>query len=390
MSLARPPSKEKFLIVDVTPSGTSALFLDFDERRELVFKKIVSNIDLKKFLASQAGSIFQKSWEGNYFFNSRRRLMVLADATLATTIPIPMDFKRDAALAKEPVALGEAEDWFARAMAKIFMKCRIEAGRRLGTGGIDTVLVNQRIDRMTIDGRPAHDPIGRSGKKISFVIELTFVNRELAETLLPFFNAPGEFFFAESPQAQLAALAHIRPLPLCIITAQDGRKSSLFVLQEAEKGCPVVYHEPFAWDSMAAVRNIAADFGIAPALAEEIYDMYVRGEVSDAAKKHFDALVVPSTAGFLQAMDKADIHGYAYLDVPHGLSLKLPYRRRHAVIEDVPTATLLEKFGFSIDSKVKISPRIVLRYLAPFLELYLDNNQSELNELLRKKLHWLG
>jgi hypothetical protein len=383
-------AKEKFLIVDVAPSGASALCLDFDERRELVFKKVAENIDLKKFLASQAGSIFQKSWEGNYFFNSRRRLMVLADATLATTIPVPLDFKRDGASGKEPITLGEAEEWFARAMAKVFIKCRGEAGRRLRTNGVDTVLVNQRIDRIAIDGRHVVDPIGHSGKKISFVIELTFANRELAETLTPFFNAPGEFFFAEAPQARLAALARVQRLPLCLIAVPGGGRSSLFVFQEAEKDCPVVYHESFAWDGMAAVRSIAADLGILPAYAEEIYDMYVRGEVSDAVKKHFDALTAPWVAGFLQALDKANISGSTYLDVPHDLPLKMPYHRRHATLEEMPVAAFLKKFGFSIGGGAPVSPGIVLRYLAPFFELYFDNNQSELNELLRRKLHWLG
>ena len=34
-----PNGKEKFLIVDVAADSASALFLDFDERRELILKK---------------------------------------------------------------------------------------------------------------------------------------------------------------------------------------------------------------------------------------------------------------------------------------------------------------------------------------------------------------
>ena len=278
------------MIVDVAPNGASALFLDFDERRELVFRKLVENINFKDFLASQAGSIFQKSWEGKYFFKSRRRLVVLADAAFATTIPIPLDFRRNAEIVEKPITLDEVEDWFAHAIAKVFTKCRLEAGRRLGTGDVDTVLVGQRIDQVAIDGRVVIDPVGHSGKKVSFVIELTFASRELSETLAPFFNSPGEFFFAEAPQVQLSALARILPLPVSIITARDGQ-SSLFVFQEAEKGCVVVYREPFLWDGEAVIRSIVADLGIPPSVAEEIYSMYVRGEVSDAAKKHLDTLV---------------------------------------------------------------------------------------------------
>jgi hypothetical protein len=381
-------AKEKFLIVDVAPNGASALFLDFDERRELVFERTVLHADFKKFLSSQAGSIFQKSWEGKSFFDSRRRLVVLADARLATTIPVPLEFKR--AAADEPVTLSEAEDWLARATAKIFARCRAEATRRLGTGDVDTVLVGQRIGRTIVGGRVVADPVGHSGKKVSFVIELTFANRELAEALKPFFNAPGEFFFAEGPQARLAALARVKPLPVSIIEANDSGKSSLFVLQEAEKECHVAYREPFPWDGAAMVESIAHEFGVGFAAAAEIYEQYAAHEVSDSAKKYFAALVAPAKERLLQAVDKAQLHGAVYLDAPRDLPLELPYRRRRAVIEDVPVDALLKKFGFSSVGAEKITSRMMLRYLAPFFELYFDNSRSEINELLRKKLHWLA
>lgn len=382
-------SKEKFLILDVGANEASALFLNFDERRELILEKTVSHIDLKKFLAAQAGSIFQKSWEGNYFFRSRRRLVVLADANLATTLPVPLDFRRKEEAVHEPITLGEAEDWFARATAKIFTGCRLEAGRRLGTGDIDTVLVGQRISRTAVDGRVVQDPLGHVGGKISFVFELTFAKRELAETLAPFFNAPGEFFFAEAPQARLAALARVRPLPVNIIETGDDGRSSLFILQEAEPGYRVLYREPFPWDGTAMLRSIAHDLGVSPSAAEGIYGKYIRHEISDAAKKYLDALAAPSSERFFHALDKAHLRGTVYYDAPRGLPFGLPRRRRAALIEAVPVDALLRKFGFSTGA-AQVSSCVGLRYLAPFLEIYFENSRFELNELLRKKLHWLG
>jgi hypothetical protein len=243
---------------------------------------------------------------------------------------------------------------------------------------------------MTIDGHAVADLVGRSGKKIFFMIEFTFARRELSESLTPFFNAPGEFFFAEAPQARLAALARIRPLPVSIIMARAGSAPSLFIFEEAKQGCPVVYREPFPWDESAAIKSIAADFSVAPTSAEEMYDMYVRHEVSDAAKKHFTTLVASLTERFFRTLDKANLHGSVYLDTPHDLPLTIPYHRRHVVIEDVPVASLLEKFGFSVRGGAPVTPRIALRYLAPFFELYFDDNRSEFNELLRRKLHWLA
>ncbi|MGB7957586.1 MAG: hypothetical protein WCF77_01960 [Minisyncoccia bacterium] len=383
-------ANEKFLILNVEPGNVSALFLDFNEQRELIFEKISEHIDLRTFLKSQARSISQRSWEGNYFLNSRRRLVVLADATLATTIPVPLDFKRETTQASAPITEDEMDDWLHRSMAKIFARCRLEAGRRLGTGEIDTVLVGQRIGRVTVDGHVVSDLVGRSGKKVSFVTDLTFSNRELSEMLLPFFNAPGEFFFAEGPQARLAALARVRALPVNMIVARDGGKSSLFVFEEAEEGCPVVYHEPFPWDPAAVVRQIAVDLGVDQISAEDIYTMYVYGEVSESVKKRLDTIADPSAKRFLQAIDKANLRGSVYLDVPRGLPFPLPHRRGKAIIEDFPTEEILLKFGFSARGGRHITQHVALRYLAPFFELYFDNNRSELNERLRRKLHWLA
>ena len=376
--------------MNVELGNVSALFLDFNERRELSFEKIIEHIDLRVFLKSQARNISQRSWEGNYFLNSRRRLVVLADAALATTIPVPLGFRREASQVDIPIMEDEIDDWLHRAMAKIFIKCRLEAGRRLGTGDVDTVLVSQRISRIAVDHRTISDPIGRTGKKVSFVIELTFVNRELSETLVPFFNAPGEFFFAEAQQARLAALARIHALPVNMITARDGGKSSLFIFEEAEKGCPVVYHEPFLWDAAAVVRQVAINLGIDPVSAEGIYTMYIRREVSESVKKYLDAIANSSTKRFLQAIDKANLRSSVYLDAPRDLPFSLPHRRGKAVIKDFPTAELLRKFGFSSRSDEYVPRRVALWYLAPFFELYFDNNRSELNERLRRRLHWLG
>lgn len=390
MTAAFSASKEKFLIVNIGSDGFGALFLDFDERRELIFKKTIDGKDFKEFLSAQAGSIFQKSWEGKYFFNSHRRLVVLADTSLATTLPVPLDFRRDEEIKNEPITLGEVEDWFARATAKIFSRCRVEAGKRLGASDVDTVLVNQRVDRIAIDGHPVIHPVGHVGGKVSFVIELTFANREFSDLLAPFFNAPGEFFFAEAPQARLAALARIQSPPVNMVISGLNEKSSLFVLEEAEKGCPVVYREPFPWDATATVRGIAADLGVAQSVAEEIFHIYLHGQISDGAKKYFDAMSAPQMDRFLSAIDKANIHGPVYVDAPYDAPFKLPHRRGRAAIDPVPVEALLEKFGFAADGDAAVSPMLALRYLAPFFELYFDNNRSELNDVLRRKLHWLA
>jgi hypothetical protein len=387
----RSSSRERFLIVNVEPKEFGALFLDFDERREMVFRRTISGNDFREFLSGQAKSIFQRSWEGNYFFSTRRRLVVLADASLATTIPVPLDFKRDRDRVNESITMVEVEDWFARATAKIFAGCRAEASRRLGTNDVDTVLVNQRIVRIAIDGRVVADPVGRAAAAVSFVIELTFAARVLSDVLSPFFNAPGEFFFAEAPQARLSALVGAESLAsAAMIRAGSDGTSSLFVFEAAEQGCPVVYREPFPWDATVPIRLIEEDLSVSRVSAEIIYRAYVRNDVSDGVKKYFDALIMPSFGRFLHAIDKAHLHGPVYSDTPYCLPFPLPYRRGSAILAPVPVETLLEHFGFSMREPTVLDPMIALRYLAPFFHLYFDTDRGVLNDLLRRKLHWLA
>ena len=123
--------REKFLILELTPAGANALFLSVDEEKNLAFEKFARNVNLKKFLKSPVRSLTQKSWEGNYLFKSHRKVIVSADSSIATTIPIPLTLTREHEVVKQEVTLPELENLIAQAMAKIFNQCRSEAARRL-------------------------------------------------------------------------------------------------------------------------------------------------------------------------------------------------------------------------------------------------------------------
>ncbi len=82
--------KEKFLILEILPAAANGLFMSVDEDRNLVCEKFAEGVDLKKFLKSPAQRISQKTWEGKHLFDSRRRVIAIADPAVATTIPIPL------------------------------------------------------------------------------------------------------------------------------------------------------------------------------------------------------------------------------------------------------------------------------------------------------------
>ena len=227
--------REKFLILAIGPAGTDGLFLSVDEDRNIIFEKRAPGIDLKKFFASPMRSVTQKSWEGSYFFKAHRKVIAVADSSLATTIPIPLDLPREPGTEKAEVILPELENMIAQAMGKIFNQCRSEAAKRLRIHEIDTIMVGAKARNFKVDGHLVVNPVGFTGRKISLLLELTFTGRALFGDLKQFFNAPEDFFFAESAQARLASLARARELPLNLIV-DDGAARRLAVRAPADEG----------------------------------------------------------------------------------------------------------------------------------------------------------
>ena len=136
--------KEKFLILEIVPSGVHGLFLTLREDRTITLEKFVRNINLKKFLRMPLRRVTQKAWEGEYLFKSHRKVIVTADSALATTIPLPLELPRERTDAKFEITLSELENLIAQAMGKIFNQCRSEAAKRLAIHELDTILVGAK------------------------------------------------------------------------------------------------------------------------------------------------------------------------------------------------------------------------------------------------------
>ena len=216
----------------------------------------------------------QQSWEGNYFFKGHRKVIAVADLTLATTIPIPVDLVRESSTVHMGISVPELENMIAQEQAKIFNQCRTEAAERLGIHELDTMLVGEKAKYFKVDGEEVVNPAGFAGKKISLLLEPTFTTRKIFEELQQFFNAPENFFFAESAQVRLSSLARERKLPINLVFSdsehgdntdnRNGEKngasaSSLFILQHSKAGHPILYREPFAWHFDTIFGRIAGE-----------------------------------------------------------------------------------------------------------------------------------
>ena len=384
---------EKFLVLEIMPLGVNGLFLSVDEDRTLIFEKFVRNIDLKKFFRSPVRRATQKSWEGNYFFKGHRKVIAVADSTLATTIPIPVDLVREAADARLEISVPELENLIAQEMAKIYNQCRKEAAERLGIHELDTMLVGEKAKYFKVDGEEVVNPAGFAGKKISLLLELTFTTRAIFETLQQFFNAPEDFFFAESAQVRLTSLARERKLPINLVFS-DGNStaSSLFILERTKAGHLILYREPFVWNFDAIFGRIAAELGVSEAAAKEVYGRYIKEGFSDTASRAFKKMIDPAMEELLREVEKKKVKGFLYVDAPHALPFAMPYHHAGAVFDELPLGEVLRGLGFSggdVQGNT-LCTHTLSRHLLPFIEAYFDKSDLEINQKLRRRLHWLA
>ena len=383
-------SREKFLVLEITSKGTSGLFMSIDEDRNLIFEKLEKKINLRKFLKAPLRSISQKSWEGKYFFESRRTIIATADSSLATTIPVPLDLNREPHYAHEKITITELENLIARAQIMIFNQCRNEAGRRLHSEDIHTILVASKANHFKVDGRAVESLIDYSGKKISLLLELTFTRREIFEDLKPLFASPEGLFFAESSQVRLVSVARVRNLPLALVSAND-ENATLFVLTKTKGGHGVLYREKMAWSFSLIFDAIRKDFHVSLPAAREIYAAYCAKKTSVSATRVLKRTIQPAVEAFLQDIKKSKISGSIYIDAPYAIPFDVPLKTAGVACEHTPIPELLSEFNFSTEMKeVSHRPGAVFRYLAPFLEAYFDKSNSEINQKLRRRLHWLA
>ncbi len=383
-------AREKFLVLEIATDGANGLFFHLDEDHAIVIEKYVRGIDLAKFLARPWRRATQQAWEGEYLFKDHRRVIAVAGPAMATTVPVPVTLVREPADVKLPITVPELENLIAQEMAKIFTACRTEAAARLDVHELDAVLVGEKAGAFTVDGKAVTDPAGQTGKKIGLFIELTFTTRALFETLTPFFNAPDDFYFAESPQARLLALARVRPLPLALVAPP-----AVFVLEAAhgKDAYPVLYREPFAWNVDALLAPLREMFGVSEAVARELYATFLSGGCSAHAARIITRAIEPAVAALFAEASHRHLAGHVSFDAPYGIPISEAHRHGGVVFEEIPFDEVLDHAGFrgvKGAAAQGIEQHTLSHYVFPFVEAYFDKSNTEINRKLRRRLHWLA
>ena len=366
--------KDKFLILEISPEKSRALLLGVDKDRNLSLERSWDEFPLKKLNAAQIGNL------------SKKKVIVSVAPTLIYTRAFPIELARDSSAA--PLSLVELENLLAQTIGKLFNGERKNASAHLGVDELNAILVNSRVSDFKVDGHAVLNPAGFAGKIIKAVLELSFTTRSVFYGLRNFFNAKEGFFFTGTHLAGLRFLAWMESLPANLLVVGD-ENSFYLTLDKAAWGNSV-YSGEIEWQIKLLWKAIASSLGVSNATVARIYDSFVRRDASADFIRSFRRLIKPEIDNFLDRVKKSRLKGRVHLHSATPLPFSMPLTLGRLTFCDLPMARALEKGGFKADiAQWPFNSRDVFMRLAPFFEFYYDKSDSDINNKLRRRLHWL-
>ena len=369
--------RERFLVLEVRPQRTGGLLLSVDKDKNIILEKTWADFPAAKMSPNRTSGVLRK-----------KTLIVSVDPALSAVLAFPVELRRDPTNSLTPLNLIELENLLAQSISKVFNKHRAEAAQKLGLHELDAILVNSKVGNFKIDGHHVVNPIGFPGGSVGAVLELTFTTRPIFENLKDLWNASEGFFMTNFARSGLMLLSRTQPPPVNLITASYD-KTLCYSMKKAAWG-NIVYEGKLDWLYNSVFRAVALSVGVSRDVVWGLYQYYLNNELSEDFRRTFERIVRPEADRFFKELKKSKLGGrvYFYSSVPLPFLASARYGR--VVVDEFPLSQTLNKTGFRLDSSGWILPsREIFMRLAPFFEFYYDQSDSDINQCLRRRLHWL-
>jgi hypothetical protein len=112
--------------------------------------------------------------------------------------------------------------------------------------------------------------------------------------------------------------------------------------------------------------------------------------MSESATRAFKKFIDPAVEQFLKELGKGKLKGFIYVDADHEMPFILPHKHGLVTFDHFPLAEMLQQLGFADREGNGGTDAVTSRHLLPFIEAYFDKSNSEINQKLRRRLHWLA
>jgi hypothetical protein len=369
--------RERFLILDVKPQRTGGLLLSIDKDKNIILEKTWIDFPAAKMSPRRISGILRK-----------KTLIVSLDPTLSAVFAFPVELRRDQTNSLTPLNLIELENLLAQSISKVFNKHRAEAAQKLGLHELDAILVNAKVGNFKIDGHHVVNPIGFPGATVSAVLELSFTTRQIFENLKDFWNFDKEIFMTNLARSALLLLSRTQPPPVNFINASSD-STFCYSMRKAAWG-NIVYEGKLDWLYNLVFRAVALSVGVSRDVVLGLYQYYLNNELSENFRRAFERILRPEADRFFKELKKSKLSGRVYLYSSVPLPFLASARYGRVIVDEFPLSQTLDKTGFRLDSSGWILPtREIFMRLAPFFEFYYDKSDSDINQRLRRRIHWL-
>ncbi len=363
--------REKFFVLLIAPERISAILFAVTRDRSISCEKF-----WPEFTIQQSHRWWPKTFP---YWN----VIVAVSPHLAYTADIPLHLQREGS-SHGPLSFSQLDNLLGRAMNQEFMAYRKVAGKALQVSDLDIVLADSRIADFRMDGHKVHSPMGSRAKTIEALISMTFVRRDVYESLRAL-SRRSRFFFTSLDRAQLIALGKVYEPPFSLALLESPR-SSIFRMSGTATGNQIDRHE-IAWSAKEFLQVFMDTWGVNEEIARDLYHLYQKKELPEVIQQSI-------TKEFTRITDRLEkllgAHSHKSKILMTSQEEVLP-TSSHLALERVSLASILEKMGFTTEEMIwPVKEYEQFSYCAPLLEFFSDQGSQEVNRWLRRRLHWLG
>ena len=320
------------------------------------------------------------------------KVIILSDQNKAITYPAWVSVTRNDV--KKEIDSGELENIISQAVWKFLNHYQEKAIAELKTTEADVVLANIRILGVRINKHKVLNPIGFKANTIEFLIEQTFIDRDLFRLIESKVSPKSEIVFVSQIGIieSLAAINFynsedkfnlVRLLPKNALVLEINTKAR-FTENITDPLVTLKHIENF--DRSNLLYNITKAFDIESETSSKIYDLYIENKTSNKMRLFLKDLIYETWRDFSKNIKKhLKSKSKNFLVSDYNVSEDCT-KHEAPIFNSVDIKDIIQKAGFEYDDKDNLA---VTTALAGLLGYHYSNREDELNKLAERRAKWL-
>ncbi len=383
--------KERFLVVEILNKLVRASFIKINfEKKALEMVKVISQ---KHELTDQAQILkLVKRLLRQFGKLTRYKIIFSLDSLFATTIHASAVLARDKP--KTPIDETDLDNRVAQGIWRLFDRGRGRAAQKMKVRDLDVLLTDVKVKRVKVDGHRLVNPLGFKAKTVEIQFIQTFCPGPFIAELKKIIPAGQLTMLAEAGVPETDVISRTVSVPNFLLLTLFSGQASVFLAD----GSSINHLATVSWGKENLIKAIAQNFAVSTSVAEEIFELYLIRQASQAVLKRIEKLLLEQFGLLFASVSKAVskykvelIYILAFFNLPQfvfsqGLRRQLNLRARL-----LPAAHELIRDQLGFDIKFRRAPNTTGMFssLAALLEFYFSPHDDKINKIARRHARWL-